>query len=119
MIIAITAQGPSPHDAVDQRFGRAPYHVILDSETGEYSALDNTKQMAASQGAGVQSAQNVVSCGARILLTGHCGPKAFAVLSSAGVGVFSGVAGTVVDAVAAWRAGGLTELTHPDATPHR
>ena len=117
MILIITSQGPDPTDPVDPRFGRAPYLLIFDTETDQFQTLDNSQQVAAAQGAGVQAAQNIVATGAQVLLTGRCGPKAFQALSAAGVQIFSGTQGTVQEAVQAWRAGNLDQLTDPNGRP--
>jgi len=121
MKLVITSQGPNPADPVDPRFGRARYHVFFNTDDGEFTALDNTQQfeaaqgagVQAAQGAGVQAAQSIVARGAGVLLTGHCGPKALQVLSTAGVQVFAGIEGTVLQAVQAWREGDLELLTGP------
>jgi len=42
MKIAVTSNGRSKTSAVDERFGRAPYFVVHDTEAGSYEALDNT-----------------------------------------------------------------------------
>jgi predicted Fe-Mo cluster-binding NifX family protein len=117
MKLIISAQGPEPSDEVDPRFGRAPWFIVHDTATGEHTALDNMAQAEATQGAGVQAARNVVASGAAALLTGRCGPKAYDVLSAAGVRVYSGISGTVADAVAAWQRDELEPLASPDGSP--
>lgn len=117
MIVVITAQGTEPSDSVDPRFGRAPYFVLFDTETEKFESLDNSQQVGAPQGAGVQAAQNVVAAGAEVLLTGQCGPKAYQALSAAGVRIYAGTQGTVQEAVQAWRDGSLELLTDPNGTP--
>jgi len=118
MKLIVTSQGPEATDPVDPRFGRAPYFLMCDIETGQFTALDNRDQAAAVQGAGVQAAQIVAGSGAQVVLTGHCGPKAFAVLSAAGLQVYSGITGSVQDALHSWYEGELALLERPDGTPH-
>jgi predicted Fe-Mo cluster-binding NifX family protein len=117
MKLAITSRGTDPDGEVDPRFGRARYFIFYDTETEEFEVLDNADQAGADQGAGVQAAQNVASGQAKALLTGHCGPKAFEVLSAAGIKVYSGIEGTVRDAVEAWKQGDLQLLEGPDGSP--
>jgi predicted Fe-Mo cluster-binding NifX family protein len=119
MKLVITSQGPNLADPVDPRFGRARYHILFDPDDGEFTALDNDQRVEAAQGAGVQAAQNVVARGAGVLLTGHCGPKAYEVLCAAGVQVYSGIEGTVLEAVQAWRQGNLELLAGPADHPSR
>ncbi len=114
MKLVITSEGPNPSDRVDPRFGRARYLIQYDSASESFVSLDNSEQMAAAQGAGVQAAQKVVGFGADALLTGHCGPKAFQVLAEANVTIYSGFEGTVFDAVQAWKNGELEPLAAPD-----
>ena len=114
MKLIISATGPNPTDAVDPRFGRAPYLIQYDVDTEAFVTLDNAEQVEASQGAGVQTAQDAVAGGADAVLTGHCGPKAFQVLTAAGVTIYSGCEGTVADAVRAWRNNELEPLAAPD-----
>jgi predicted Fe-Mo cluster-binding NifX family protein len=56
--------------------------------------------------------------GADALLTGHCGPKAFHVLTEAGVTIYAGFEGTVLEAVSTWRDGALEPLAGPDREAH-
>ena len=114
MKLVISATGPDLNDQVDPRFGRARYLIHYDSNDETCVAVDNEEQVEASQGAGVQTAQDAVALGADAVLTGHCGPKAFQVLSAAGVRVYSGCTGTVADAMHAWRENELEILTVPD-----
>ena len=44
---------------------------------------------------GIQAAESIVNAGAGVLLTGHCGPKAFRALQTAGVKIVLGVEGNV------------------------
>jgi predicted Fe-Mo cluster-binding NifX family protein len=102
MKIAVTSTGTSMDSPVDPRFGRSPYIAFVDIQTGELEALANPFADA-SGGAGIQAAQLVLDHGAGALLTGHCGPKASAVLGDAGVQVVNGISGTVQEAVASYR----------------
>jgi len=114
MKLIISSAGPDPCDRVDPRFGRARYLIQYDSTSESYVSIDNTEQVEAAQGAGVQAAQKVVSLGTEALLTGHCGPKAFQVLAEANVKIYSGFEGTVLDAVNSWKNGDLEPLAAPD-----
>ena len=98
--------------------GRAAWFIISDSETGEFEAVKNEQNLAAAQGAGIQSAQLVVNHGAQAVLTGHCGPKAFRVLKAANVRIYVGVDGTVQDALEKFKAGSLQEAAEADVEGH-
>lgn len=118
MKIAISAAGSRPDSPMDARFGRAAYFQIFDEETGEYETIDNTPGMDAMQGAGVQAGELVASSGVSVLITGHCGPKAFRVLDAAGVKVMLCGGGTVENAIDKYKKGGLQEAAGPDVNGH-
>ncbi len=118
MKIAVTAAGPDLDSPVDPRFGRARYLLVVDEETGRVEAVDNSVNLAAAQGAGIQAGRRVVELGVAILLTGHVGPKAFATLCAGGVRVRLGAAGTVAGTLARFRAGELVEAAGADVEGH-
>jgi len=102
MKIAITSTGTSMDSPVDPRFGRSAYIAFVDLETGQLEALENPF-VDVGVGAGTQAAQFVLDKGAEALLTGHCGPKACAVLGDAHVQVVDGVSGTLREATERFR----------------
>jgi len=108
MKLAVTSQGPELTSAVDPRFGRAKYFLVVDTETGEMSAVDNSVNLNAAQGAGIQAGKNVVALGVDGVITGNLGPKAFATLQGGGVKVYTGASGTVAEAIEQFKAGKLT-----------
>ena len=99
MKIVITAQGNTLDSTVDPRFGRAKNFIIFDTETDKFSVKNNSQNLNAAQGAGIQAAQNVIETGAEALITGHCGPKAFRVLNAGKIKIATGAKGTVKDAI--------------------
>ena len=117
MKIAITSAGNNLDSQVDQRFGRAAYFIIVDSETMEFSAVDN-QNVAAAGGAGISSAKTVIDSGAEAVLTGNCGPNAQSTLSSADVKLYTGVKGTISEAIELFKSGKLTETTGPNVQAH-
>ncbi len=118
MKIAITAEGTDLASRLDQRFGRAGKFIVYDMETSSITVADNTQNLNATQGAGIQAAQNVAGLGVRAVITGHCGPKAFKVLQAAGINIFTCDAQTVQDALDSYRAGKLAEIESPDVEGH-
>ncbi len=118
MKVCVSSQGPSLDSEVDLRFGRAPVFIVYDTESGDYQAIDNKQNLQAPQGAGIQSAQRVADTGAKAVITGHCGPKAYRVLSSAGVEIFLGAQGTVSEAIKAMQSGSLEKGSGPDVEGH-
>jgi predicted Fe-Mo cluster-binding NifX family protein len=98
MKIAISSTGQGLDDAVDPRFGRCAWFALYDTATGVLEAIANPLIDAAG-GAGTQAAQWILGQGAAVLVTGHCGPKAAAVLADAGIRVIEGARGSVREAL--------------------
>lgn len=99
MKIAITTSGKDLDASVDPRFGRAVGFIVYNTEEDTFEYVDNAQNLNAMQGAGIQAAQNVVKHNVDAIITGNCGPKAFAVLSQAGVKIFIGAEGTVKNSI--------------------
>lgn len=118
MKVAISASGSDMSSRVDARFGRAPWFVIADTESGAWKAVENSQNVQAAQGAGIQSAERVVGEGVDATLTGHCGPNAFRALLAAGVKVFVEVEGSVEEALDALKGGTLKAAEDPDVEGH-
>lgn len=114
MQIAITSLGESLASPVDERFGRARFFIVFNSETEEWSVEDNRHNLQSSQGAGVRAAERLIERGVHTVITGHCGPKAFALLAAAGINVYQEARGSVQDAVKAFAGGSLEKSTQPD-----
>lgn len=118
MKIAFTTSGADMGAPLDARFGRAAKFLVYDLDTDTFELLDNQQNLNAAQGAGIQSAQTVVGAGATALVTGHCGPKAFRVLSAAGVKVYTAEAVSVSEALQQYRDGALSPLESADVEGH-
>ncbi len=118
MKLTVTSQGQQLSSPVDPRFGRAKYFVVVDTETGDFTVADNSQNLNAAQGAGIQAGKNVVDLGAKVVVTGHVGPKAFATLQAGGVSIYTGASGTVADAVEQFKAGKLQQSNGADVQGH-
>ena len=117
MKIAITTHGEDRQAKVDSRFGRADYFIIYDQESNTWNSLSNTQNMEAAHGAGIQAGQALAKTGAKALITGHVGPKAFKVLQAEQIAMYSlgEMDGTVEDALTAFSSGKLTAIAVPNA----
>lgn len=114
--IAVTAAESSLDAAVDPRFGRCPYFILVDSKGESFEALKNTNADSGNA-AGVQSAQVIAAKGVKVLLTGKCGPKATDALSAVGIQVIQGCSGTARDVIAQYKAGKLQPSGEPNTAP--
>lgn len=118
MRIAVTTQGHDLDAQVDSRFGRAPNFIVVDTETGHFEVIQNAQSLDLPQGAGIQSAQNVLPHKPDAVLTGNCGPKAFRVLKAAGIKVAVGVKGKIADAIKDYMNGKFGEATEANVEGH-
>jgi len=117
MKVAVTATGPNLDADVDPRFGRCPYFLIVETDDMTFEALENPN-VSVGGGAGIQSAQLVAEKGAKVVLTGNCGPNAYQALSAGGVEVIVGVSGKVRDAVEQYKAGAFAAAQQPSVPSH-
>ena len=106
MKICIATAGPDLGSQISPVFGRAPYFLIVDSETEEFKAIEN-EAAKAFRGAGVATAQTVANEKAEVVITGMVGPNAQMVLEQSGIKVISGVSGTAKEALEKFKSGEL------------
>lgn len=117
MKIAVTSTGKTLDSQVDPRFGRAACFIIIDTETMDFSAIEN-ESVAAAGGAGISSAKAVIDAGAQAVITGNCGPNAERTLTAAGIKLYVGATGTVAEAVELFKNGKFNEAIGPNVQPH-
>ncbi len=111
MLVAVTTTDPSLDSAVDPRFGRAPFFLIVNTDDLSFEAVENPN-VSLGGGAGIQSAQLLSERGVQAVLTGNCGPGANETLTTAGVEVIAGCSGSAKDALEQFKAG---RPAHSDA----
>ena len=117
MRIAISSTGQTLDSQVDQRFGRAAYFIIADTESMDFEVIENGNTAIAG-GAGINSAKTVIDTQVSAVLTGNCGPNAQRTLSAAGVKLYTGVAGTIEQAIDLFKNGKLLEATESNVSAH-
>ena len=118
MKIAITSQGQETSSMLDPRFGRAKWFMIFDDQSNQWNAQDNTLNLNAAQGAGIQAAQNIAQTGAEVLITGNVGPNAYKTLSAAGIKIFLVSNCSVQQALDQFNAGNLKEIDSANVQGH-
>ncbi len=118
MKIAVTVKNGILDEIIEPRFGRADKFLIYDSEDGSMKVIDNQQNLNAAQGAGIQVAQTVINGGAEVLVSGHCGPKAFKVLSASKVKIYSIKDKTIKEVIDLVLSGSLKELKGADVEGH-
>jgi predicted Fe-Mo cluster-binding NifX family protein len=118
MKIALTTSGDTIESALDSRFGRAPRFLIYNTDNSEFKIIDNTQNLNAEQGAGIQSAQKVIEAGAKAVITGHTGPKAFTLLNNSGIKIYHTEVKTVKGAINSFTKGTLKCADNADVEGH-
>ena len=118
MKVAVSAEGTTLDSPVDQRFARARYFIIYDTDSEESELLDNNDVAEAVHGAGVVASRTMADKGVEVVITGHCGPNAFRGLNAAGIKVASGATGTVRETLERFKSGDLKPSSNPDVQGH-
>lgn len=117
MKIAVTASKPSLDSEIDPRFGRCQYFIVVDPETMQFEAVENSSAMGGG-GVGIAAAQLISGTGADTVITGNCGPNAHNALSAAGIKIIVGATGKVKDAVESYKSGSLQASSQPNVDAH-
>ena len=106
MKLCITSTGPDIESRIDETFGRAPYFLLIDTDSGDMEVVENTAATQG-QGAGIAAAQIVSDKGAVAVLTGYTGQNAFNAFLASGIKLFVGASApdTVKDSLAKFKQG--------------
>lgn len=115
MKIAVSTTGNTLESMMDQRFGRAAFFLIVDSETMNFEAFDNTAAASAG-GAGITSAQTVIDKGVEAVITGNVGPNAMSVLNAAEIAIYRGVSVSVKQNIEEFKKGALERIDNAVAS---
>lgn len=119
MKVAIASRGKELSSEPDPRFGRTRFFIVVDTDSDTFEAVDNSQNLNAMQGAGIQAAQNVADLEVEAVVSGNVGPKAFRTLTAAGIKIFlAGNAATVRDVVDALKKGELEEASEANVPGH-
>jgi len=118
MKVAVTATGKEIDSQMDPRFGRAQYILIVDSGGTVLEAMDNSPNVNAMRGAGIQAAKLMADRKVDVLMTGHCGPNAFKALQAAGIKVVVEQSGTVEEALDRLNKNTVAFADQPNAEGH-
>ncbi|MBN1540837.1 NifB/NifX family molybdenum-iron cluster-binding protein [candidate division KSB1 bacterium] len=118
MKVALSADSADLDGVLQQRFGRTKGFLVIDLPNRSVDYIENRSAADQAIGAGIQAAQNVVRAGVAALITGHCGPKAFRVLQAAGIDIYVGCSGTLVEILQKFEAGELACANDADVEGH-
>lgn len=90
MKVAVTSAGPTLEDKVFPSFGRCPYHLFVETEDMSFEAVENPN-IGFKGCAGHPTSKLLAKKGAKMVLTGTCGPHHQEQLRALGVAVITGV----------------------------
>lgn len=113
--IAVTAYNDSSSARVDSRFICAAYFMLYNQVDAIWDCLDNRQNLKETFGISTKSAQALAQTGANVLITGYIGPKAFKLLQSKNISIYSALSGTVEEVLSAFLEGKLIPITVPNA----
>lgn len=98
-------------------FGRAPYFLLHDLNTGETEYKENPAAHAQG-GAGIKAAQFAVDEGAGVIITVRCGQNAADVFQAADIQIYKAEGTAAAENLAAYQEKRLEQLTHFHAGFH-
>lgn len=96
MKIAIASSGQKLTAKVDQRFGRCPYFLIINTADQKHKVVENTATHA-SHGVGISAAQLVADQNIQAIIAGNFGPNAIRALRTAGIKLFTTNSSTTIE----------------------
>ena len=97
MLIGVLSDGPELDSEVSEDFGHAPYFLMVDSETMDYTVVDN--EFTEAEGAGMLVAKAIVGLGVDAVIVGGIGSHGYDILAGAGIDVSMDEEGSVESCV--------------------
>ncbi len=118
MIIGICAKENGLNSPVADRFGRAEYYVLFNTESKESRTIENTAKNSAS-GAGGRAVRLLDENGVTVALAPELGPKAMDAIKAFEIRAYSyGESKTVKEALENFEAGKLKEFKTNSTQSH-
>jgi predicted Fe-Mo cluster-binding NifX family protein len=110
MKVGISATGSDFGARVDNRFGRCPWFLVVESDSLEFTVHEN-RHADEGMGAGIAAAQDLIDQDVDTVISGQVGPKAYEVLKASNIDIFL-VSGdmSVEDAVERLKRGDLQRM---------
>ena len=110
MKVGVSATGRDLNARVDNRFGRCPWLLVVDSGSLEFNAFENGHAQEG-MGAGMGAAKDLIDAHVDAVISGQVGPKAYEVLKAVNIDIFL-VPGsiTVKDALEMFKKGELQRM---------
>lgn len=109
MKILIASRGKNRLSEMPEKFGKAEYFVIFDTDTEKYTYIEN-KYKEASHGSGVNNVKEILSKGIDIIIVKKLGEKTSEILKFSKAEVYQGEGGYVFEEVEKYLNGNLKKL---------
>jgi predicted Fe-Mo cluster-binding NifX family protein len=106
MKIGVPAMGESLHSAVDERFGRCPFFVLVDADSLVLEVIRNPGP-GERDAAGILACQALMEKGVDAVAVKNIGHNALVSLSGGGVRVYAGAQGSILDTIERLKKGQL------------
>ena len=116
MKVAVSAKKEDETADIDERFGRCPYFVIVDTDEMEYKAIEN-EHAKESHGVAPQVVQLLSGMDIEAVITGNVGPNGYQTLESAEIEAYKG-SGKISDAVELLKDGELQKIENETVRGH-
>ena len=118
MIIGICAKGKELKSSLDDRFGRAENFIVYNTETSEFSSVENTARDEAS-GAGGIAVKILSKYNVEVILAPEIGPKAMTAINAFEMDAYNfGNCENVQDAIESYRNGNLKKFITSSTESH-
>ncbi len=108
MKIMLATNEPSLESSIADRFARAPFFLIYDTQDGNFKTIKNENDMA--HGMGPKAVQIAIDNGAQVLISALPGENAMEALKSAEIAVYDGRGLKVSEALKKFENGELKKV---------
>ncbi len=112
MKVAVAATGKTLYSHVDNRFGRCPFFIVVDPEAMEFYTIKNPG-LKERDTAGIEASRVLISRDVDAVVVRNIGHNALVTLDGAGIKVYVGGAGTVLNAIENLKRGEVTSAERP------
>ena len=112
MKIAVASTGKTISSRVDDRFGRCPYFLVVDTTSSAIKTIENPGQNE-KNAAGIRACQMLIAEDVDAVVVKNIGHNAHVTLTGAGMDVYTVASGTVKAAVEQVKRGKLSPLERP------
>lgn len=112
MRIAVASRGKTMSSSVDDRFGRCPYFLVLDTTSMKTETIENAGQTE-KDAAGIRACQMLIDNDINAVVVKNIGHNSLVTLTGAGMDVYIVTSGTVGAAIKKIKGGELTPAERP------